>query len=178
MRQTGAGAPVCGESACGTGEFLGMLMMKKKEMVLLTKKVWGQVLVGVLLLVGLLVLVYNQGRANANQFGVVDPGVVVSNSPKVFALYKQIDAKTQELNARMEKDKASLKPEQLAAKQNEYTQEFQVFRSNVEGQINGLTQQAMDDVARDKGFNNIFVRSGVARGGVDVTADVIKKLAN
>lgn len=140
---------------------------------------WTKYKQAVGLVVGVILLFscgWMAGRVNANQVAFVDPVRIMAESPKLLGLQTQLAAKNKELADRVEKQKAGLKPEELAARQQAAMQEYQQFRTTIDGQINGMVQQAVDEVSRERKLPAIFMKAGVASGGVDVTNDVLKKL--
>lgn len=130
-------------------------------------------IIGVVLLLGCGFMV---GRIQSNQFGVLDSSRLLAESPKLLSLQTQLAVKDRELAGRLEQETAGLKPEQAAAARQAAVAEYRQFQLGIEEQAQAMIRQAVDAVASERGLVTVFFKTGVAKGGVDVTNDVLKKL--
>ncbi|EAX46466.1 outer membrane chaperone Skp (OmpH) [Thermosinus carboxydivorans Nor1] len=108
--------------------------------------------------------------------GVLDVNKVMAESPKVKQFQEQLNAKGKELSDQLEKDKASLSPEEFQKRQEAAYGEFLKTKQDLESQIDASIKQALDQVAKDKKLGIVLYKNGVAQGGIDITDEVIKKM--
>ncbi|WP_346353592.1 OmpH family outer membrane protein [Azotosporobacter soli] len=129
-------------------------------------------------LVVLMVLVMGLlgGCSGAATVGVVDMNKVMTDSPKVKDLQEQLKTKGTALEEGLNKEKASLSPEEFQKRQEQAYGEFVKLQQDVKGQFDTSLNKAMEEVAKDKKLGVILHKGGVATGGVDVTDEVLKKL--
>lgn len=130
-----------------------------------------------LLLVVVFVASLLLGGCGTNQsIGVVDVNKVVSDSPKLKGMQEQLNVKGKELSDQLEKDKASISPEEFQKRQQAAYDDFMKFKQDMEGQFDTTMKQTLEQVAKDKKLGVVLYKNGVAQGGTDVTDEVIKKL--
>lgn len=115
------------------------------------------------------------GGRNA-AFGYVDMQKVMQDSPKVKDLRTQMENKMKEMQAAEEKDKATLKGDELTKKQQANNAEMQAFGGKLEEEFQASLNKAMDEVAKEKKLGAVLAKGSVLHGGVDVTDDVIKRM--
>lgn len=129
-----------------------------------------------LLFVMVFVTVLFAGCSSSQNVGVLDVNKVMSDSPKVKQFQDQLNTKGKELSDQLEKDKASLKPEEFQKRQEAAYGEFLKVKQDMESQIDSSIKQTLDQVAKDKKMGVILYKNGVAQGGTDVTDEVIKRM--
>ena len=131
----------------------------------------------VALLAVLLLTVLMAGCSGRNAaFGYVDMQKVMQESPKVKELRTQMDNKMKELQATEEKDKTTLKGDELAKKQQANSAEMQAFGSKIEEQFQTSLNTAIDEVSKEKNLGAVLAKGSVLHGGTDVTDEVIKRM--
>ena len=108
--------------------------------------------------------------------GVLDVNKVMAESPKVKEFQDQLNVKGKELSDQLEKDKASLKPEDFQKKQEAAYADFLKMKQDMESQIDGSIKQTLEQVAKDKKLSIVLYKNGVAQGGTDITDEVMKKM--
>ncbi len=116
------------------------------------------------------------GCSSSQNIGVLDVNKVMSDSPKVKQFQDQLNTKGKELSDQLEKDKASLKPEEFQKRQEAAYGEFLKVKQDMESQIDSSIKQTLDQVAKDKKMGVILYKNGVAQGGTDITDEVIKRM--
>ncbi len=114
--------------------------------------------------------------ANTGGVGVLDVNKVMTDSPKVKQFQEQLNSQGKELSDKLEKDKASLSPEEFQKRQEAAYGEFLKSKQDLEAQIDATIKQALDQVAKEKKLGVILYKNGVAHGGTDVTDAVIQKM--
>jgi len=113
---------------------------------------------------------------NKGSVGVLDVNKVMSESPKVKNFQEQLNAKGKELSDALEKEKPNLSNEEFQKRQEAAYSEFLKLKQDFESQIDAAIQQALDQVAKEKGLGVILYKNGVAQGGIDITDAVIQKM--
>ena len=116
------------------------------------------------------------GCSSTGNVGVLDVNKVMTESPKVKEFQDQLNAKGKELGEQLEKDKASMKPEDFQKKQEAAYGDFMKMKQDMEGQIDTSIKQTLDQVAKEKKLGVVLYKNGVAQGGTDITEEVIKKM--
>jgi outer membrane protein len=114
--------------------------------------------------------------ANTGGVGVLDVNKVMTDSPKVKQFQEQLNSQGKELSDKLEKDKASLSPEEFQKRQEAAYGEFLKSKQDLEAQVDATIKQALDQVAKEKKLGVILYKNGVAHGGTDVTDAVIQKM--
>lgn len=109
-------------------------------------------------------------------FGYVDMQRVVAESVKVKDLQSQIQIKAKELTELDEKEKTSLGQEEYQRNQQLRQGEMTALSRDIENQFEAILNQAMADVAKDRGLGAVLAKNSVLHGGIDVTDDVLKKI--
>ncbi|WP_199883826.1 OmpH family outer membrane protein [Anaerosinus massiliensis] len=113
---------------------------------------------------------------NTDKTGVVDVQKVMQDSPKVKQFQDQLNESGKQLTEKLEQEKANLSAEDFQKRQQDTYAEFVKQKQDLEGQVDTLMNQALTDVAKEKGLSVVLYKNNVAQGGVDITDDVIKKL--
>lgn len=133
---------------------------------------------GVLLLVMMFAAVLLTGCAaeKPSTIGIVDMQKVMTENPKIKQMQDQLNAKAKELTENLEKERATLKPEEFQQKEQVAYAEFMKMKQEFEAQIETQTKKVLEEVAKEKKLGAVIYKNGMAWGGVDVTEDVLKKL--
>ena len=133
---------------------------------------------GVLLLAMMFAAVLLSGCAaeKPSTIGIVDMQKVMTENPKIKQMQDQLNTKAKELTENLEKERATLKPEEFQQKQQAAYAEFMKMKQEFEAQIETQTKKVLEEVAKEKKLGAVIYKNGMAWGGVDVTEDVLKKL--
>lgn len=137
-------------------------MMKRNKVALLLILVFVTALLG--------------GCGSADKVGVVDVSKVMTDSPKVKKFQDDFNVKGKETIEALEKEKATLSPEEFAKRQQIVYGDFMKVKQNMETEVQGVVKQAVEEISKDKKLGVVLYKEGVAQGGTDITEDVIKKL--
>ncbi|HEY3426389.1 MAG TPA: OmpH family outer membrane protein [Negativicutes bacterium] len=129
-----------------------------------------------LLITVFMITVLLSGCGTTQNVGVLDVNKVMTDSPKVKEFQDQLNVKGKELGDQLEKDKASLKPEDFQKRQEDAYGQFMKLKQDMEGQIDAAIKQTLDQVAKDKKMGIVLYKNGVAQGGTDITDEVIQKM--
>ena len=108
--------------------------------------------------------------------GIVDMQKVMTENPKIKQMQEQLNAKAKELTENLEKERATLKPEEFQQKEQAAYAEFMKMKQEFEAQIETQTKKVLEEVAKEKKLGAVIYKNGMAWGGVDVTDEVLKKL--
>jgi len=134
---------------------------------------WSAVLLVMMLAA---VLLTGCGADKPSTIGIVDMQKVMTDNPKIKQMQEQLNTKAQELTANLEKEKATLKPEEFQAKEQLAYASFMQMKQEFEAQIEAQTKKVLEEVAKEKKLGAVIYKNGMAWGGIDVTEDVLKKL--
>lgn len=116
------------------------------------------------------------GADKPSTIGIVDMQKVMADNPKIKQMQEQLNAKAQELTANLEKEKATLKPEEFQQKEQAAYASFMQMKQEFEAQIETQTKKVLEEVAKEKKLGAVIYKNGMAWGGIDVTEDVLNKL--
>jgi outer membrane protein len=108
--------------------------------------------------------------------GIVDMQKVMTDNAKIKEMQEQLNKKAQEITATLEKDRASLKPEEFQQKEQLAYAEFMQMKQDFEGKIQAQIQKVLEVIAKEKKLGAVIYKNGMAWGGVDITDDVLKQL--
>ena len=108
--------------------------------------------------------------------GIVDMQKVMTENPKIKQMQEQLNAKAKELTENLEKERATLKPDEFQQKEQAAYAEFMKMKQEFEAQIETQTKKVLEEVAKEKKLGAVIYKNGMAWGGVDVTEEVLKKL--
>jgi len=122
------------------------------------------------------VLLAGCGTEKPSTIGIVDMQKVMAENPKIKQMQDQLNTKAKELTANLEKEKATLKPEEFQQKEQVAYAEFMKLKQEFEAQIESQTKKVLEEVAKEKKLGAVIYKNGMAWGGIDVTEDVLKKL--
>ena len=117
------------------------------------------------------------GCGSQTTIGVLDVNKVMSDSPQVKALQDQLNVKGKELSDQLEKDKPTISDEEFKKRQEAAYSEFLKTKQDLEGQIDSAIKQTLDQVSKDKKLGVVIYKNSIAQGGIDITDDVIAKMA-
>ena len=133
---------------------------------------------GVLLLVMMFAAVLLSGCAaeKPSTIGIVDMQKVMTENPKIKQMQDQLNTKAKELTENLEKERATLKPEEFQQKEQAAYAEFMKMKQEFEAQIETQTKKVLEEVAKEKKLGAVIYKNGMAWGGIDVTDEVLKKL--
>ena len=129
-----------------------------------------------LVMVFSVVLLAGCGAEKPSTIGIVDMQKVMTENPKIKQMQEQLNGKAQELTANLEKERATLKPEEFQQKEQLAYAEFMKLKQEFEAQIETQTKKVLEEVAKEKKLGAVIYKNGMAWGGIDVTDDVLKKL--
>ena len=122
------------------------------------------------------VLLTGCGAEKPSTIGIVDMQKVMTENPKIKQMQEQLNGKAQELTANLEKERATLKPEEFQQKEQLAYAEFMKLKQEFEAQIETQTKKVLEEVAKEKKLGAVIYKNGMAWGGIDVTDEVLKKL--
>ena len=108
--------------------------------------------------------------------GIVDMQKVMSENAKIKQMQEQLNVKAKSLTETLDKERATLKPEEFQQKEQAAYAEFMKMKQEFEAQIEAQTKKVLEEVAKEKKLGAVIYKNGMAWGGVDVTEDVMKKL--
>ena len=129
-----------------------------------------------LVMVFSVVLLAGCGAEKPSTIGIVDMQKIMTENPKIKQMQEQLNTKAQELTANLEKQRATLKPEEFQQKEQLAYAEFMKLKQEFEAQIETQTKKVLEEVAKEKKLGAVIYKNGMAWGGIDVTDDVLKKL--
>ena len=129
-----------------------------------------------LVMVFSVVLLAGCGAEKPSTIGIVDMQKIMTENPKIKQMQEQLNGKAQELTANLEKERATLKPEEFQQKEQLAYAEFMKLKQEFEAQIETQTKKVLEEVAKEKKLGAVIYKNGMAWGGIDVTDDVLKKL--
>jgi outer membrane protein len=130
----------------------------------------------VTLLMVVVMAVMVSGCFNAQKTGVVDVQRVMKDSGKVQQFQEQLNTSGKELTEKLEQEKGTLSADEFQKRQQAVYADFVKQKQDLESQMDTLINQALADIAKEKGLSVVLYKNNVAQGGIDVTDDVIQKL--
>ena len=134
---------------------------------------WGVLLLGMMFAA---VVLSGCAAEKPSTIGIVDMQKVMTENPKIKQMQDQLNTKAKELTENLEKERATLKPEEFQQKEQAAYAEFMKMKQEFEAQIETQTKKVLEEVAKEKKLGAVIYKNGMAWGGVDVTEDVLKKL--
>lgn len=108
--------------------------------------------------------------------GIVDMQKVMTENGKIKEMQEQLTKKAQAITAELEKEKATLKPEEFQQKEQRAYAEFMQLKQEFENKIQLQIQTVLEGIAKEKKLGAVIYKNGLAWGGIDITDDVLKKL--
>jgi outer membrane protein len=134
---------------------------------------WIVLLIALMLSTGLLAGCSNE---KPSAIGIVDMQKVMTENGKIKEMQEQLNKKAQEITATLEKERATLKPEEFQQKEQLAYAEFMKMKQEFESKIQLQIQTVLEGIAKEKKLGAVIYKNGLAWGGVDITEDVLKKL--
>ena len=128
------------------------------------------------------------------RMGYIDTERVMKESPQIQTILKAADdayqQKSQELSAKLEKDKSTMSDDDFKKEVNQARNELSAAQAPYASQMKTLQDKTMSEVATEKKLSAIVYKNqisndqfgqaqqseNVIQGGIDVTDDVIQKL--
>lgn len=139
----------------------------------MTKQIKIALVLVLMFIAGLALTGCNNSQA---AIGVLDVNKVMSESPKIKQFQDQLNVKGKELSDQLEKDKASISPEEFQKRQETAYGEFLKTKQELESQIDTSIKQAIEQVSQEKKLGVVLYKNSVATGGTDVTEAVLQKM--
>ena len=134
---------------------------------------WIVLLIALMLSTGLLA---GCGNEKPSAIGIVDMQKVMTENGKIKEMQEQLNKKAQEITTTMEKERATLKPEEFQQKEQLAYAEFMKMKQEFESKIQLQIQTVLEGIAKEKKLGAVIYKNGLAWGGIDITEDVLKKL--
>jgi len=137
------------------------------------KKRWSLVVISLMLATFLLA---GCSAEKPSTIGIVDMQKVMTENGKIKEMQEQLNKKAQEITAQLEKERATLKPEEFQQKEQLAYAEFMKLKQEFEGKIQLQIQKILEEIAKEKKLGAVIYKNGMAWGGIDITDEVLKKL--
>ena len=134
---------------------------------------WIILLIALMLSTGLLA---GCGNEKPSAIGIVDMQKVMTENGKIKEMQEQLNKKAQEITTTLEKERATLKPEEFQQKEQLAYAEFMKMKQDFESKIQLQIQTVLEGIAKEKKLGAVIYKTGLAWGGIDITEDVLKKL--
>ena len=134
---------------------------------------WIVLLIALVLSTGLLA---GCSSEKPSAIGIVDMQKVMTENGKIKEMQEQLNKKAQEITATLEKERATLKPEEFQQTEQLDYAEFMKMKQEFESKIQLQIQTVLEGIAKEKKLGAVIYKNGLAWGGVDITEDVLKKL--
>ena len=134
---------------------------------------WIILLIALMLSTGLLA---GCSSEKPSTIGIVDMQKVMTENGKIKEMQEQLNKKAQEITANLEKERATLKPEEFQQKEQLAYAEFMKMKQEFESKIQLQIQTVLESIAKEKKLGAVIYKNGMAWGGIDITEDVLKKL--
>ena len=134
---------------------------------------WIVLLIALMLSTGLLA---GCGHEKPSAIGIVDMQKVMTENGKIKEMQEQLNKKAQEITTTLEKERATLKPEEFQQKEQLAYAEFMKMKQEFESKIQLQIQTVLEGIAKEKKLGAVIYKNGLAWGGIDITEDVLKKL--
>ena len=116
------------------------------------------------------------GNEKPSAIGIVDMQKVMTENGKIKEMQEQLNKKAQEITTTLEKERATLKPEEFQQKEQLAYAEFMKMKQEFESKIQLQIQTVLEGIAKEKKLGAVIYKNGLAWGGIDITEDVLKKL--
>ena len=134
---------------------------------------WIILLIALMLSTGVLA---GCGNEKPSTIGIVDMQKVMTENGKIKEMQEQLNKKAQEITTTLEKERATLKPEEFQQKEQLAYAEFMKMKQEFESKIQLQIQTVLEGIAKEKKLGAVIYKNGLAWGGIDITEDVLKKL--
>lgn len=127
------------------------------------------------LLVASAMLTFGCSGRNAD-FGTVDMKKVEAEAAVIKTTREDANKKLQDLKAEMDAAMAGKSAEEQKKVAEDFTAKAQLVQSEAQNKMKASFDNALNQVAKDKGLGAILIKEAVPQGGTDVTQDVIDKM--
>lgn len=130
------------------------------------------------IVIGLLVLTASGCRSG--QVGLVDSRRIITESARALRFQKDIDDRERAMATDLQLLANQLSKEDLEARRQQYFQELQALRAQLEQALNREVHEALQQVVKEKRLRGVMTKAPVvySRPGstIDITQDVIDRL--
>ena len=127
------------------------------------------------LLIAASVLTFGCSGRNA-EFGTVDMRKIESEAVFVKTTQSEVAKRMEELQVEMEKALEGKSTEEQQKVMSEYSAKAQLLQSEAQNKLKSSLDNALHQVAKEKGLGAILYKNAVPQGGTDVTQAVIDKM--
>lgn len=127
------------------------------------------------LLIASAMLTFGCSGRNAD-FGTVDMKKVETEAAVIKTTREDANKKLQDLKTEMDAAMAGKSAEEQKKVAEDFTAKAQLVQSEAQNKMKASFDNALNQVAKDKGLGAILIKEAVPQGGTDVTQDVIDKM--
>ena len=127
------------------------------------------------LLIAASMLTFGCSGRNA-EFGTVDMRKIESEAVFVKTTQSEVAKRMEELQVEMEKALEGKSTEEQQKVMSEYSAKAQLLQSEAQNKLKSSLDNALHQVAKEKGLGAILHKDAVPQGGTDVTQAVIDKM--
>lgn len=110
------------------------------------------------------------------EFGTVDMRKIESEAIFVKTTQSEVAKRMEELQVEMEKALEGKSTEEQQKVMSEYSAKAQLLQSEAQNKLKSSLDNALHQVAKEKGLGAILHKDAVPQGGTDVTQAVIDKM--
>ena len=110
------------------------------------------------------------------EFGTVDMRKVEAEAVFVKTTQSEVSKRMEELQVEMEKALEGKTTEEQQKVMTEYSAKAQLLQSEAQNKLKSSLDNALHQVAKEKGLGAILYKDAVPQGGTDVTQAVIDKM--
>ena len=127
------------------------------------------------LLIAASMLTFGCSGRNA-EFGTVDMRKIESEAVFVKTTQSEVAKRMEELQVEMEKALEGKSTEEQQKVMSDYSAKAQLLQSEAQNKLKSSLDNALHQVAKEKGLGAILYKDAVPQGGTDVTQAVIDKM--
>ena len=110
------------------------------------------------------------------EFGTVDMRKIEAEAVFVKTTQSEVSKRMEELQIEMEKALEGKTTEEQQKVMTEYSAKAQLLQSEAQNKLKSSLDNALHQVAKEKGLGAILYKDAVPQGGTDVTQAVIDKM--
>ena len=110
------------------------------------------------------------------EFGTVDMRKIEAEAVFVKTTQSEVSKRMEELQVEMEKALEGKTTEEQQKIMTEYSAKAQLLQSEAQNKLKSSLDNALHQVAKEKGLGAILYKDAVPQGGTDVTQAVIDKM--
>ena len=110
------------------------------------------------------------------EFGTVDMRKIEAEAVFVKTTQSEVSKRMEELQVEMEKALEGKTTEEQQKVMTEYSAKAQLLQSEAQNKLKSSLDNALHQVAKEKGLGAILYKDAVPQGGTDVTQAVIDKM--